>query len=297
MLDRRRAAGLARATASRRSGRPPPAGSVKVDQIVARYRGLIPASMANSASEASRPAECLAVPETPGGQEIVGVVGPLPLVEVDDPADAVLVAVGVGDDRMRGEGETVGLEDEVVGDPPRRFQVLLHQGRRHGQRFAPSCRSPPRWPGRRGTPGSAGCRRPSGRGSVWSYSALLSRRGGTGPGSPAFRAASPCGPPSIPSTTCRRASAGAAVAPSPGGIDFSSSCSRTGSQCAEVLRHRLRGGIHAAGPGHPSLSFSWHLKQYGQDGDGLANRSSSFDRSGYVPGQRPLSAGTQMPEG
>ena len=66
-------------------------------QTVARYFGLSPASAAKSASEASGLAERRAVPEPPGGQEVVGVVGLLPLVEVDDALDAVLVAVGVGD--------------------------------------------------------------------------------------------------------------------------------------------------------------------------------------------------------
>ena len=73
--------------------------------------------------------------EPPGGQEIVGVVGLLPLVEIDDPPHAVLVAVGVGDHRVRREGEALGFQDEVFGDPPRRLQVLLQQGRRHRQRF------------------------------------------------------------------------------------------------------------------------------------------------------------------
>ena len=58
------------------------------------------------------------------------------LVEVDDALDAVLVAVGVGHHRMRREDETLGLEDDVVGDQPGRRQVLLQEGRRHGERFA-----------------------------------------------------------------------------------------------------------------------------------------------------------------
>ena len=49
------------------------------------------------------------MPEAPGGQEVVGVVGPLPLVEIDDPPHAVLVAVGVGDHRVRREGEPSGF--------------------------------------------------------------------------------------------------------------------------------------------------------------------------------------------
>ena len=136
--DRRlRAAGSSRHSDLQRGerARPPRAVPSGADQTVARYLGLSPASAAKSASDASgRPRAC-AVPEPPGGQEVVGVVDPLPLVEVDDPPDAVLVAVGVGDHRVRREGEPVRLQDEVVGDQPRRLQVLLHQGRRHRQRF------------------------------------------------------------------------------------------------------------------------------------------------------------------
>ena len=50
--------------------------------------------------------------------------------------DAVLVAVGIGDRRMGREAEAIRLQDQMVGDQPRRRQVLLHQGRRHRQRFA-----------------------------------------------------------------------------------------------------------------------------------------------------------------
>ncbi len=77
-------------------------GSVSNDQTVARYLALIPASAAKSASDAVGWPSAFAVLEPPGGQEIVGVVGPLPLVEIDDPPHAVLVAIGVGDHRVSG---------------------------------------------------------------------------------------------------------------------------------------------------------------------------------------------------
>ncbi len=73
---------------------------------------------------------------TPGGQEVVGVVDLMPLVEVDDPPDAKLVAIGIRDCGMRREDETVRHQDQVVGDPSRRRQVFLDQSRRHRQRFA-----------------------------------------------------------------------------------------------------------------------------------------------------------------
>src|SRR5436305_560015 len=75
------------------------------------------------------------VSEAPRGEEVVGVVGRLPPVEVDDLADDVLVAVGVGDDRVRGEVEAIGLQHQVIGDPAGRLQVLLQERRRHGQRL------------------------------------------------------------------------------------------------------------------------------------------------------------------
>jgi hypothetical protein len=57
-------------------------------------------------------------------------------VEVDNADHAVPVAVGVGDHRVRREDEAIRLQDCVVGDQPRRRQVLLQERRRHDQRLA-----------------------------------------------------------------------------------------------------------------------------------------------------------------
>ncbi len=70
------------------------------------------------------------------GQEVIGVIDLVALVEVDDPLDAVLVPVGFGHDRMRREDEAAGFQHDVVGDQPRRRQVFLEEGGRHGERFA-----------------------------------------------------------------------------------------------------------------------------------------------------------------
>ncbi len=63
--------------------------------------------------------------ELPGGLKVVGIVGPLPLVEIDDPPHAELVAVGVGDDRIRGERQPVRVEDQMFGYTPGRFEVFV----------------------------------------------------------------------------------------------------------------------------------------------------------------------------
>ena len=112
-----------------------------------------------------RLAERRPVLEAPRREEVVGQVGRLPLVEIDDPQHAVLVAVGVGDDRVRREGEALRLEHRCSATLPGRLQILLAAAPATSPATRPSCRSPPRSPDRRETPGSAGCRRPSDRGS------------------------------------------------------------------------------------------------------------------------------------
>ncbi len=79
-------------------------GSVSTDQIVARYLGLSLALAGELVQSGLRLAELLAVLVTPGRQEVIGVIDLMPPVEVDDPPDAVLVAVGVGDRGMGSEG-------------------------------------------------------------------------------------------------------------------------------------------------------------------------------------------------
>jgi hypothetical protein len=53
----------------------------------------------------------------PGSPEVVGIIDPVALVELDDAQDAVFVPVRLGDNVGRGEYEAVRLEDDVVGDP------------------------------------------------------------------------------------------------------------------------------------------------------------------------------------
>ena len=60
--------------------------SVSVDQIVARYLRLSPRSSAKLVQRGIGLAQGGAVLESPGGEEVVGVIGLLPLVEVDDRA-------------------------------------------------------------------------------------------------------------------------------------------------------------------------------------------------------------------
>jgi hypothetical protein len=75
------------------------------------------------------------VTKSPRRQEIIGVVGRLTLVEIDNPAHDEFVAIGVGDDRKRRERKTFGLEHQMVGDEPGRIEVLVQQRRRHRERF------------------------------------------------------------------------------------------------------------------------------------------------------------------
>ncbi len=81
-------------------------------------------------------AERRALPVLPGRKEIIRQIDVVPLVEIEDALHAVLVAVGFGHGRIGSEDEAFGLEDDMVRHPPRRLQVLLQEGRRHGQRFA-----------------------------------------------------------------------------------------------------------------------------------------------------------------
>ncbi len=71
-----------------------------------------------------------------GGEEVIGIVHAMPCVEIDDALDAILVAIGLRRHRIRREHEAVRLEHDVLRDVPRRREVLLQEGRRHGERFA-----------------------------------------------------------------------------------------------------------------------------------------------------------------
>jgi hypothetical protein len=49
----------------------------------------------------------------PRGEKVVGVIERLALVEVDDAVDGVLVAIGVGHDRIGREREAAGQKQDV----------------------------------------------------------------------------------------------------------------------------------------------------------------------------------------
>ena len=76
-----------------------------------------------------------AVSESPSGLEVVSQVGGLAPVEIDDAEHRPFIAVGIGDDRMGGEGETLGLEHQMISHFPGRLEVLLYERRRQGQRL------------------------------------------------------------------------------------------------------------------------------------------------------------------
>ena len=111
-------------------------GSSRICQIIGRYFGLSFASAAIVARVASGFPSADAVLEAPGGLEVVGVIGGLALIEVDNPLDGVLLAVRLHQHGMRREVEPVGSQHHVIAHFARRLQVLIQQGGRHGQRFA-----------------------------------------------------------------------------------------------------------------------------------------------------------------
>ena len=74
--------------------------------------------------------------ETPGGLKIVTVVAVLLVIEIDDLLHAELLPIGLGQHRMRREGETLAPQEQVAGHVAGGLQVFLQEGRRHRQRFA-----------------------------------------------------------------------------------------------------------------------------------------------------------------
>ena len=69
--------------------------------------------------------------ELPCGKKILGVIGGLPLVEINDPFNGIFVAIGLGDDRMRRKNKPVWLEHDMLGNVAGRFQIFVQQGRGH----------------------------------------------------------------------------------------------------------------------------------------------------------------------
>ena len=69
----------------------------------------------------------------PGRAEVIGVIGVLAIVEIDDLLDAVLIPIGLDKDLIRRERESVRVEEQVIRDAPRRLQVLGQERRRHRQ--------------------------------------------------------------------------------------------------------------------------------------------------------------------
>ena len=76
------------------------------------------------------------MPMPPSRREVIGEVGRLTLVEIDDPQDAVLVAIRVDPHRMAREGDPIQIQDGVVRHTAGSAEVLLHQRGRHRQRLA-----------------------------------------------------------------------------------------------------------------------------------------------------------------
>lgn len=74
--------------------------------------------------------------EAPSRFEVVGVVGRLTFVEIDNSADPVFVAIGIGYDGVWGEVDSVRMEDEVFADGACGGEVLFDEGRGHGEGFA-----------------------------------------------------------------------------------------------------------------------------------------------------------------
>ena len=211
-----RRAARATAPAARRSGRRPPAGSVERGPDRRQVLGAEPGLGGEVRQRRLRLAEGRAVLEPPGGQEVVGVVGPLPLVEIDDPPHAILVAVGVGDAPGAGRRRA-----------RRGFRTRWSATRRAASRYfftragdiasdSAELSKPASLAGSTGNSRVGRMSTPVRSRIVWSYSALLSRRARTGPGSPAFRVASCLRTASIQSMTSRRSlGRRAAASPSP----------------------------------------------------------------------------------
>ena len=72
----------------------------------------------------------------PRGPEVIGVIGVLTIVEIDDLLDAVLIPIGLDEHLIRCERESVRVEEHVIRYAPRRLQVLGQERRRHRQRLA-----------------------------------------------------------------------------------------------------------------------------------------------------------------
>ena len=72
----------------------------------------------------------------PGCGEVIGKVGGLAEVEINDALDGVFIAIGFDEHRSGAEGDAIRGENHVVADFVRGLEVLVDQGGRHGERFA-----------------------------------------------------------------------------------------------------------------------------------------------------------------
>ena len=73
---------------------------------------------------------------SPGRFKIIGVIGIMAMIKIDNLLDAILVAVGLHQHRERRRTQSVRLKHQMIGHVARRLQILFHQLRRHDQRFA-----------------------------------------------------------------------------------------------------------------------------------------------------------------
>ena len=72
----------------------------------------------------------------PRSTKVIGQVGGLLFVEINNTQHVVLVTISVGHHRMRCKFKPVGLEHQMIGDGACRAEIFFQQGGRHGQRLA-----------------------------------------------------------------------------------------------------------------------------------------------------------------
>ena len=80
--------------------------SPSIRQIIGRYFGLTSALHGNALQSRAPDAERRTMLETPGSLEIVGIIGRLAFIEIDDPLDGEFFAIRLDEHGMRREDRT-----------------------------------------------------------------------------------------------------------------------------------------------------------------------------------------------